>query len=168
MQRGLFLSDPQPTIRKENAYVPSHAPGPPGPAGIRLRPHPGPGHLGGAGGAGGYAGGRVYFHCAKQGHKLDAVRRCPKASLCVVEKDAVVPEKYTTAYRSVIVFGTVRVLEDPAAMHAALAALARKYAPAESEASHRAEIARYWDEVCVLELTPAHISGKQGLELLHD
>lgn len=115
-----------------------------------------------------YAGGRVYFHCAKQGHKLDAVRRCPKASLCVVDKDAVVPEKYTTAYRSVIVFGTVRVLEDPAAMHAALAALARKYAPAESEASHRAEIARYRDEVCVLELTPAHISGKQGLELLHD
>ena len=43
-----------------------------------------------------YDGEKIYFHCAKQGHKLDAIARNPKASFCVVEKDQVVPEAYTT------------------------------------------------------------------------
>ena len=43
-----------------------------------------------------YDGERVYFHCAKSGHKLDALRRCPKASFCVVDQDQVVPQAYTS------------------------------------------------------------------------
>ena len=35
-----------------------------------------------------YQDGRLYFHCAKSGHKLDAVRREPKVSFCVVGQDA--------------------------------------------------------------------------------
>ena len=61
-----------------------------------------------------YAGGRLYFHCAASGHKLDAVRRCSKASFCVIDQDRVVPEEYTTYFRSVIVFGQVRELTDAA------------------------------------------------------
>ena len=38
-----------------------------------------------------YHEGRLYFHCALTGHKLDAVARCPKASLCVIAQDDVVP-----------------------------------------------------------------------------
>lgn len=38
-----------------------------------------------------YDGARVYFHCAKSGHKLAALRRCPKVSFCVVDQDQVVP-----------------------------------------------------------------------------
>ena len=29
--------------------------------------------------------GRLYFHVAKSGHKLDALRRNPKASFCIIE-----------------------------------------------------------------------------------
>ena len=36
-----------------------------------------------------YADGKVYFHGARSGHKLDAIRRCAKVSLCVIEKDNV-------------------------------------------------------------------------------
>ena len=57
-----------------------------------------------------YHEGRLYFHCAPTGHKLDAVARCPKASFCVIAQDEVVPELYTTRYRSVIAFGTIRRL----------------------------------------------------------
>ena len=32
------------------------------------------------------ADGKLYFHCAKEGHKLDAVRACDKASFCVLDK----------------------------------------------------------------------------------
>ena len=55
-----------------------------------------------------YEGGKLYFHCAKSGHKLDAIARCPKASFCVVDQDQVVPQEYTTYFRSVIAFGTIR------------------------------------------------------------
>ena len=44
-----------------------------------------------------YADGRLYFHVAKSGHKLDALRRNPKASFCIIERDEIVPAEYTTA-----------------------------------------------------------------------
>ena len=59
-----------------------------------------------------YHEGKVYFHCARAGHKLDLLDQNPKASFCVIGQDQVVPEKYTTYYRSVILFGTVRRLPD--------------------------------------------------------
>ena len=76
-----------------------------------------------------YAEGKLYFHCAREGHKLDALRRCPKASFCVVDEDRVVPQEYTSYFRSVIAFGTVRELTDEAEKRAAIETLARKYAP---------------------------------------
>ena len=36
-----------------------------------------------------YHDGKLYFHWALSGHKLDAVRACPKASFCVVDRDQV-------------------------------------------------------------------------------
>ncbi len=38
-----------------------------------------------------YADGKLFFHCAKTGHKLDAIARCAKASFCVVDQDQVAP-----------------------------------------------------------------------------
>ena len=52
-----------------------------------------------------YDGEKIYFHCAKSGHKLDAVRRNRKASFCVIDQDRIIPEEYTSYFRSVIVFG---------------------------------------------------------------
>ena len=76
-----------------------------------------------------YTDGKFYFHCAKAGHKIDAVRHSPKASFCVISQDRVVPEEYTTYYRSVIAFGTVRILEGDDEIRRAIEALSVKYAP---------------------------------------
>ena len=59
-----------------------------------------------------YEEGRLFFHGAAAGHRRDAVLRDPKASFCVIGGDRVVPEEYTTYFRSVIAFGQVPVLED--------------------------------------------------------
>lgn len=59
-----------------------------------------------------YDDGKIYFHGAKSGHKIDAIQRTEKASFCVIDKDLVVPEEYTTYFRSVIAFGKIRVIED--------------------------------------------------------
>ena len=108
--------------------------------------------------------GKIYFHCALTGHKLDAIRRCDKVSFCVIDQDIVVPEEYATRYRSVIAFGTIRVLEDPEQIRTAIRALADKYSPV-GEELREAEIDRFWSALAVLELEIEHLSGKQAIEL---
>ncbi len=36
-----------------------------------------------------YHDGKLYFHSALAGHKVDAIRKCDKASFCVIEQDDV-------------------------------------------------------------------------------
>ena len=111
-------------------------------------------------------GSRLFFHGARSGHKIDAIRRCEKASFCVVAADDVVPEAYTTRYKSVIVFGRIRILEDEAQIREAINKLALKYYPAGSPA-HRSEmIRREWASLCMMEMTVEHMTGKQAKELI--
>lgn len=112
-----------------------------------------------------YSGGKVYFHWATAGHKLDAVRAEPRASFCVVDRDQIVPEEYTTYFRSVIVFGSARVVDDPAEKRRAIDALCAKYRPG-FEAERAAEINGSWDRFLMVALTPEQITGKQARELM--
>lgn len=112
-----------------------------------------------------YEGGSLYFHCARAGHKYDAVKACPRASFCVIDRSDVVPEDYSTNYRSVIAFGEVREVTDEAAKRRAIECLAKKYAPDDSEANRAAVIDREWDTLCVLELRIEHLSGKEAMAL---
>lgn len=112
-----------------------------------------------------YDGGKLYFHCAKSGHKLDAVRRSEKASFCVIAQDQIVPEEYTTYFRSVIAFGRIRVLEEDEEKRAAIEKLALKYAPNGTREGRAHEIQREWTSLCVLELSIEHITGKEAIEL---
>lgn len=105
-----------------------------------------------------------YFHCALEGHKLQAIRHCNKASFCVIDKDEIVPEKFTTAYRSVIVFGEIQIIEEVSTKRKALELLGRKYSPG-LEQSLQEEINRAFDRTCVIELKIEQMTGKQGIEL---
>lgn len=112
-----------------------------------------------------YDGERLYFHCAKSGHKLDAIFRNPKASFCVIDKDEIVPEEYTTYFRSVIVFGKIRILEDDGEKRSAIEKLALKYAPDDTIENRQEAIDKEWKPLCTLEMVPEHISGKEAIEL---
>ena len=112
-----------------------------------------------------YAEGKLYFHCARAGHKLDAVRREPKASFCVIDQDQVVPEEYTTYFRSAIAFGTVRELADEAEKRQAIELLALKYAPEDSPEGRQRAIDREWKPLCMHEMTLDHVTGKEAKEL---
>lgn len=108
--------------------------------------------------------GSIYFHSALEGHKIDAIRNCAKASFCVIAADDIIPEKFTTAYRSVIVFGEVRVVKDDTNRKLGLELLGRKYSPNFEEAM-QSEIANAFDRTAIIELKIAKITGKEGLEL---
>lgn len=111
-----------------------------------------------------YADGRLYFHCATEGHKMELIGENPRASFCVVEKDEVHPESFTTHYRSAVAFGTLRIVADEGEKIAALRRLGRRFAPSE-EASLEAEIRRLLPRVAVLEMRIARMSGKEAKEL---
>ena len=108
--------------------------------------------------------GSIYFHSALEGHKIDAIRNCAKASFCVIAANDVIPEKFTTAYRSVIVFGEVRVVKDDTNRKLGLELLGRKYSPHFEEAM-QSEIANAFDRTAIIELKIEKITGKEGLEL---
>lgn len=111
-----------------------------------------------------YEDSRIYFHCAASGHKLDAIAACDKVSFCVVDQDQVVPEEYTTYFRSVIAFGRARVLEDEGEKLRALRLLAARYSP-HLEEGREAEIRRSFRQVCMVEITVEHLTGKEAIEL---
>ena len=112
-----------------------------------------------------WTAGRLFFHFAPAGHKLDAIRREERVSFCVTGRDQVVPEEYTTYYRSVIVFGRARVVDSPEGKRHAIEALCGKYRPGFPEAM-AAEIDGSWERFLMVELVPERVTGKQARELM--
>ena len=112
-----------------------------------------------------YTDSKIYFHWATAGHKLEAIKRHSKVSFCVIDKDEVRPEEYTTYFRSVIAFGQARVLDDPEEKLRALEILAARYSPDQVEGRRR-EIDRLFQQVCMVELAVEHLTGKEAIELM--
>jgi uncharacterized protein len=57
-------------------------------------------------------GKNIYFHCAKEGSKIEAIRNNNKVSFCVVGSSKTIARKFTTAYESVIIFGKASEVEN--------------------------------------------------------
>ncbi len=76
----------------------------------------------------GYDGNVIYFHCAKEGHKLENLATNSRVSFCVVGKTEILPEKFTTNYESAIVSGTAFELVDDE-KHIGLLEIVKKYSP---------------------------------------
>lgn len=111
-----------------------------------------------------YDGEKIYFHSAPEGHKVDAVRRDSKASFCIVAEDNVMPDIYTTAYKSVIIFGKIRMVEDAKEKREAIEKLGKKYAPTHSGLN--AEIDSFINHLCMICFEPEHITGKEAIEFV--
>lgn len=107
-----------------------------------------------------YVDGAIVFHSAKSGHKWEAIESDNKASFTVVDASDIVEEEYTTAYRSVILFGFVERMEGEERLRAfqkmtdALAPHVRKEVN-EKKVNHceRAEVFKF---------VVRHMSGKVG------
>lgn len=103
--------------------------------------------------------GRIYFHGAGEGHKIDAIRRDPKVCFCVYEKGVPDEEGWFLYVRSVIVFGRMRILEDREEILTRARRLGLKYYPDAQSVEH--EIEKDGHRVNCLELTPEHMTGKR-------
>ena len=70
----------------------------------------------------------IYFHSAKEGHKIDILQKNPKVSFCIIDQDEIQPLEYTTYFKSVIVFGNIEILEENESKIIPLKKLGSKYA----------------------------------------
>ena len=113
-----------------------------------------------------YENGKIYFHSAKTGYKLDAIQRNSKVSFCVIDKDQIVPDKFTTYFRSAIVFGKAQILTEDAVKQYAMELLVRKYSNDYQEEGTN-EIKREWKALCVVEIAIEHMTGKEAIELVN-
>lgn len=105
----------------------------------------------------------LYFHCATEGHKLDNIEKNSKVSFCVVGDAKVIPEKFSTRYESVIVFGRANIVTDDNEKRAALFALIEKYAPDYTE-SGKKYISNDFNKTKVVRIDIEHITGKKAKE----
>jgi uncharacterized protein len=111
-----------------------------------------------------YQDGKLYFHCAAEGHKVDGIHRNNKVSFCVIKTDDVVQKTFTTHYRSVIAFGKARILTDESEKRAALECLVKKYSP-DFIPEGKVEIEHDLKIVCLVEIAIEHMSGKAAIEI---
>ncbi len=111
-----------------------------------------------------YADEKLYFHCAKEGHKIDAIKNCGKASFCVIDEDNIVAEEFTTYFKSVIAFGKIRILENADEIRTAIEILSDKYCPVGEDLRNK-EIESSLSRLCMLEFEIEHLTGKEAKEL---
>lgn len=112
-----------------------------------------------------FSEGKLYFHSALSGHKVDAIRGCDRASFCVVAQDDVKPALYTTFFRSVIAFGRIHIVDDEAEKLAAARLLGNRYNPHQDEALQK-ELENGLARMLVIRLDIEHLTGKESIELV--
>lgn len=109
----------------------------------------------------------LYFHSAKQGHKIDFIIHNDKVSFCVIDQDEVVAKTYTTHYKSVIIQGNAAIIEDEKEKQKALIILCEKYCPLASEAEILNEYQKAVASLCMIKVEIHSMSGKQAKELVN-
>ncbi|MDE6110105.1 MAG: pyridoxamine 5'-phosphate oxidase family protein, partial [Muribaculaceae bacterium] len=107
--------------------------------------------------------GHIYFHSARQGHKIECVAAESRCSFCVVDRDEVVPAEFTTYFRSVIARGRIGIVSSHNEILKGLHLLCSKYSP---DIDPEAEIAGCLGRVVVLRLDIESITGKEAIELV--
>ena len=76
-----------------------------------------------------HVGNIIYFHSALEGHKVDNIRENDNVSFCIVGEAEILPDKFSTKYKSVIVFGRMSEVTGDEKKQGLLELL-KKYSPA--------------------------------------
>ena len=109
-----------------------------------------------------YAGGKIYFHCAKAGHKLDAIRANDKVCFTVLSEPVKNPGEWWYCFTSVISFGRISEVTDAKDAERLLRLLGAKYFPEGYDLE--GDIVKNAPNALVLELSIDHLSGKHVRE----
>lgn len=105
------------------------------------------------------ADGCLYFHGGMRGHKIDAMRRCDKASFCVFDEGVRNPGEWWLNVRSVVVFGRIEFIEDKDLLVEVARDLSHKFTDDDGYIEH--EIEKDGSHTLLFRLVPEHMTGKR-------
>lgn len=102
--------------------------------------------------------GKIYFHGGKKGHKIDALKNDDRVCLCVSSDPIEVAGQWYSDFKSVIVFGRAKAVEDEEKMLQISRELSYKFTQDEEYIQN--EIERSGPGTLAFEIIPEHITGK--------
>jgi len=102
--------------------------------------------------------GKIYFHCGKFGHRLDALKKHDKVSFCTYDNGYRNEGEWAWNVKSVIVFGRMEVIDDMNKIADITTKLSYKFV--QDEEHIKKEIELYGSKTLLLALSPEHICGK--------
>lgn len=101
----------------------------------------------------------IYFHCAKDGRKIECMKNCDNVCLSCVGDTQRIPEEYTTKYESAVIFGRVYHVIDDEEKIKALRALCERHAPTNMNGFDEAIQKSLW-RTDIWKISIDEISGK--------
>ncbi len=104
----------------------------------------------------------IYFHSAKEGKKSEILETNSRVSLTCVCDTELVPEKFTTKYKSAVVVGNCSLVTEDSEKKAALMLICEKYAGSNIESAGNS-IERNLNITSVYKITPIEITGKGNI-----
>lgn len=102
----------------------------------------------------------VYFHCAKEGEKIDCLRANPQVCLACVGDTHRMPNIFTTEFESAILRGTASEVTDAQEKITALKYLCERHTPT-NMANFDSEVASSLDRTAVWKIEIESITGKR-------
>ena len=102
--------------------------------------------------------GKLYFHCGKKGHKIDAIEACDKVSFCVYDKGHREDGHWAYKVKSVIVFGRMEIIDDMDKIIDITTKLSYKFI--QDDEYIKGEIEASAHRTLLLQLNPEHMCGK--------
>ena len=106
--------------------------------------------------------GKIYFHCAMEGHKLDAIRANDKVCFTVLSEPVKHPGEWWNCFTSVVCFGRIAEVNAQERKNALLRTLGAKFFPAGYDLD--TDMAKNAPRALILELTIDLMSGKHVRE----
>ena len=103
--------------------------------------------------------GKIFFHGARAGHKVDSLKKNDKVCFTVYGQETFTEDDWAPLMRSTVVFGRCRLVEDMDTTVREVRRLALKYYPTAEEVEE--EIKKDIRGVQLYEITIEHLSGKQ-------
>lgn len=102
--------------------------------------------------------GKLYFHGAKEGHKIDSLMKNDKVSFVVMDEGFRKEGEWALNIKSVIIFGRMKFVNDPEKAKEIGINLCRKFS--DDEEYIQREITQALPRAQFLELIPEHMTGK--------
>ena len=102
--------------------------------------------------------GKLYFHGAKEGHKIEAIRKCDKVSFCAYDEGYRKEGDWALNIKSVIAFGRISLVEDEDVARKICSHLVGKFTDDEEYLAK--ELKNALSRVQCLELRIEHMTGK--------